>query len=167
MKLRETLVTFLALAAIGLASYFAYRFETKPNPNFCNICNRPIHGGMAFLIDVDGHTEHACCPRCGMHYTVNRPGKVTKAWATDLNSGASIPAETAYYDEGGNVDYCAAHAEAVQRQPQAVAVREYDRCLPTLVAFKTRPEAQTYQKQHGGRVLNYAQAVQSVKEQDD
>jgi nitrous oxide reductase accessory protein NosL len=33
-----------------------------------------------------------------------------------------------------------------------------------LVAFKTRAEAETYQKEHGGRVLNYAQAVQSVKE---
>jgi nitrous oxide reductase accessory protein NosL len=32
------------------------------------------------------------------------------------------------------------------------------------VAFKTRAEADTYQKKHGGRVLNYAQAVQSVKE---
>jgi nitrous oxide reductase accessory protein NosL len=33
-----------------------------------------------------------------------------------------------------------------------------------VVAFKTRPEAETYQKEYGGRVLNYAEAVQSVKE---
>ena len=164
MKLRETLVTFLALAAIGLASYVAYRYETRPNPNLCNICGRAIHGGMSFLIQTDGHTEHACCPRCGMHYAVNHPGKVQKVWATDLNSGESIPADTAYYDEGGNIEYCAAHGEAVQRQPQGVSVRDYDRCLPTLVAFKTRAEAETYQKEHGGRVLNYAQAAQSVKE---
>jgi hypothetical protein len=164
MKLRETLVTFLALAAIGLASYVAYRYETRPNPNFCNICNRPIHRGMAFLVQTDGHTEHACCPRCGMHYAVNHAGKVKKVWATDLNSGESIPAQTAYYDEGGNIEYCAAHGEAVQRQPQGVSVRDYDRCLPTLVAFKTRAEAETYQKEHGGRVLDYAEAVRSVKQ---
>jgi hypothetical protein len=99
-----------------------------------------------------------------MHYALNHPGKVQKVWATDLNSGESIPAEAAYYDEGGNIDYCAAHGEAVQRQPEGVSVREYDRCLPTLVAFKTRAEAETYQKEHGGRVLNHAEAVQSVKE---
>lgn len=165
MKLRDTLVTFLALAAIGLASYFAYRYETRPDPNFCNICNRAIHGGMAFLIHTDGHTEHACCPRCGMHYAVNHPGKVQDVWATDLNSGKSIPAETAYYDEGGDIEHCAARGEAVQRQPQSLSGRDYDRCLPTLVAFKTRAEADTYQKKHGGRVLDYAQTLQSVKEE--
>jgi hypothetical protein len=67
MKLRETLVTFLALAAIGFASYFANRYETRPNPSFCNICNRPIHRGMAFLVETDGHTEHAC--RLVVEYT--------------------------------------------------------------------------------------------------
>jgi hypothetical protein len=164
MKLRDTLVTFLALAAIGVTSYFAVRYETKPNPNFCNICNRPIHRGMAFLVQTEGHMEHACCPRCGMHFALNHPGKAQKVWATDLNSGELMPAETAYYDEGGNIDYCAAHGEAVQRQPQSVSVRDYDRCLPTLVAFKTHAEAETYQKEHGGRVLNYGEALQSVKE---
>jgi len=99
-----------------------------------------------------------------MHYALNHPGKVQKAWATDMNSGQLVSAETAYYDEGGNINYCAAHGEAVQRQPQGVSVRDYDRCLPTLVAFKTRAEAEIYQKEHSGRVLNYAEALQSVKE---
>ena len=164
MKLCDTLVTLLALAVISLTSYFAYRYEARPNPNSCNICNRPIHPGMSFLVETDGRTEHACCPRCGMHYALNNPGKAQKLWATDMNSGKMIPAQTAYYDEGGNINYCAAHGEAVQRQPQGVSVRDYDRCLPTLVAFKTRAEAETYQSEHGGRVLNYAEAVQSVKE---
>ena len=163
MKPRDTLVTLLALVAIGLASYLAYRYETRPNPNFCNICNRPIHPGMSFLVQTDGHTERACCPRCGMHYALNHPGRDQRLWATDINSGKMIPAETAYYDEGGNINYCAAHGEAVQRQPQGVSVRDYDRCLPTLVAFATRAEAETYQREHGGRVLNYAEALQSVK----
>jgi len=164
MKLRDTLVTLLALVAIGLASYLAYRYETRPNPNFCNICNRPIHPGMSFLVQTDGHTERACCPRCGMHYALNHPGKDQRLWATDINSAKMIPAATAYYDEGGNINYCAAHGEAVQRQPQGVSVRDYDRCLPTLVAFETRAEAETYQREHGGRVLNYAEALQSVKD---
>jgi hypothetical protein len=81
-----------------------------------------------------------------------------------MNSAKMIPAATAYYDEGGNINYCAAHGEAVQRQPQGVSVRDYDRCLPTLVAFTTRAEAETYQREHGGRVLNYAEALQSVKD---
>jgi hypothetical protein len=44
-------------------------------------------------------------------------------------------------------------------------VREYDRCLPTLVAFKTAQEAEAFQQRHGGRVLNYTQALASVRAQ--
>ncbi len=164
MKPREKLVTFLVLATIGVASYFVYRHEARLDPNTCNICNRPIQSGMSFLVETKGHTEHACCPRCGMHYALHNPEKDQKLWATDLNSGESIPAEAAYYDEGGNINYCAAHGKAVERQPQGVSVRDYDRCLPTMVAFKTRGEADAYQHDHGGRVLDYAQAAQSVKE---
>jgi hypothetical protein len=51
------------------------------------------------------------------------------------------------------------------REPQGVSMREYDRCLPTLVAFKTPQEAETYQQQHGGRVLSYSQALARVQEQ--
>ena len=165
MKVRDTLVTFLALAAIGLASYFAYRYETRASPNCCNVCNRPIHGGMAFLIDMVGHREYACCPRCGMHCVIDHPGRIQKAWATDMNSGELIAAESAYYNEGGNIECCAGRGKAIQRNPQGFSVRHYDRCLPTLVAFKTRAEAETFQKEHGGRVLSYAEALQDVQKQ--
>jgi hypothetical protein len=37
--------------------------------------------------------------------------------------------------------------------------------LVALVAIKTRDEAEAYQKQHGGRVLDYPQAIDSVKTQ--
>jgi ribosomal protein L24E len=164
MKLRDTLVTLLALAAIGLTSYFAYRRETRSDPNLCNICGRQIHPGMSFVVETDGRAEHACCPRCGMHFALSHHGKAQKLRATDMNSGKLIPAETAYYDEGGNINHCAAHGEAVERQPQGVSVRDYDRCLPTLVAFQTRAEAETYQKEHGGRVLSYSEALQSVRD---
>jgi nitrous oxide reductase accessory protein NosL len=33
------------------------------------------------------------------------------------------------------------------------------------VAFKTRAEAETYQKEHGGRLLSYTEAVHSVKDE--
>ena len=87
------------------------------------------------------------------------------AWATDINTGESIPAESATYVEGGDVQYCTHGDQPITRQPQGVSTREYDRCLPTLVAFKTPPEAQAYQQQHGGRVLTYSQALESVREQ--
>jgi hypothetical protein len=81
-----------------------------------------------------------------------------------LTSGRFIPAETATYVEGGDLAYCTMHSTPVERQPQGVSVRDFDRCLPSLVAFSTRHEAETFQKLHGGEVLEYSQAMESVKE---
>ncbi len=165
MKGKETLITLLALAAIGLTSYFAYRFERRPNPHLCAICNRDVHEGMSYRLEANGRTEYACCPRCGMHYQMQNGGAVKQAWATDVATGQQIPASEAYYDEGGDVQYCTHGESSVQRTPAGASVRGYDRCLPTLVAFKDRAQAEAYQKMHGGRVLTYAQATESMRAQ--
>jgi hypothetical protein len=98
-----------------------------------------------------------------MHYQIEHPGAAIKVWATDLASGRFIAAETASYVEGGDIAYCTMHSAPVTRQPQGVAVREYDRCLPSLVAFRSKQNAEDYQKQHGGQVLTYEQAIERVK----
>jgi hypothetical protein len=96
---------------------------------------------------------------------LHHPTSVRQALATDFASGRVIPAATAYYDEGGDVQYCTAGHPPVERGPQGVRRRAYDRCLPALVAFATRDEAEAYRKQHGGRILSYDQAVETVRTQ--
>jgi hypothetical protein len=124
---------------------------------------RPV---TAYRLKVGDRVVTACCPRCGMRAQVNREhGKPVAAWATDLNTGERIAAEAATYVEGGDVQYCTHSDQPVARQPHGVSTREYDRCLPTLVAFKTPQEAEAYKQQHGGRVLSYSQALASVREQ--
>jgi len=164
MNVKEFLITGLALAAIASVSILAYRHVTRPSQDLCQVCQRNLHHGVNYRLEMaDGTNETACCPRCGMHHQVERPESVTKAWATDLPTGEFIPADSAYYIEGGDVEYCTMHGGRVQREPQGVAVRAFDRCLPTLVAFRTQAEAESYQVQHGGRILKFAEAVESVK----
>jgi hypothetical protein len=164
MKAKEFWITALALAAIAAVSVLAYRHVTRPSQDLCQVCERSLHHGVNYRLEMaDGTSETACCPRCGMHHQVERPESVTKAWATDLPTGESIAAESAYYIEGGDVEYCTMHEGRVQREPQGVAVRAFDRCLPTLIAFRTQQGAEAYRGQHGGEVLTYQQAVERVK----
>ena len=167
MKRRDIIVTLVALAAIGVTSFFAYRYERRrESAGMCPFCDRMVHPITAYRVTVGGHMVTACCPRCGMHAQVNQDvGKPGQARATDVNTGESVPADSATYVEGGDLQYCTHGDQPVTRQPHGVSVREYDRCLPTLVAFKTPQEAEAYQKQHGGRVLSYSQALESVREQ--
>jgi hypothetical protein len=165
VRAKSFLVTVAALVAIVGVSLLAYRWEVPRKPAICQVCGRDIPKQTAYRMDTAAGTIETCCPSCAMHYVLNHPGTVRQAWATDFGSGHTIPAKSAYYDEGGDVQYCTARHPPVERGPQGVRMRVYDRCLPTLVAFKTQQEAQAYQQQHGGRILSYTQALASVREQ--
>jgi len=167
MKPRGMIVTLVALLAIGATSFWAYRYEQRrEQAGTCPFCDRMVHPATAYRIKVDNHVVEACCPRCGMRAQVNQEReKGGTAWATDVNTGENIAAESATYVEGGDVQYCAHGNQPMMREPHGTSTREYDRCLPTLVAFKTPQEAKAYQQQHGGRVLSYRQALASVREQ--
>lgn len=99
-----------------------------------------------------------------MHYELLHAGSVKDAFARDFYTGAEIPAQKAFYVEGGNQVYCA-HVQPVERKEmQSAAQLAYDRCIPALVAFATADGANRYRAEHGGRLLNYSEAQGSVRE---
>ena len=164
MRGKRLFVTVVVIAlAIG-AGFLVYHWETSKQPAVCEICGRGIPKQTEFRIETAHGTLYACCPRCAMHHMINHPGEARKELATDLNSGRLIPAQSAYYDEGGDVQYCTLQHPAMERVPdQGVKMRVYDRCLPVMVAFSTRDEAEAYRQQHGGRVVTFDQALQDVR----
>jgi hypothetical protein len=73
MKARGIVVTLVALVAIGVTSFFAYRYEQKrETPETCPFCDRMVHPITAYRLKVGDYLLAACCPRCGMHAEVNR-----------------------------------------------------------------------------------------------
>jgi len=167
MKPRNMIVTLVVLLAIGVTSFWAFRYEQRrERAGMCPFCDRMVHSATAYRIKVGNRVVEACCPRCGMHAQVNqRLGTNGIAWATDVDTGEQVSAESAVYVEGGDVHYCTHGDQPIVREPHGASTREYDRCLPTLVAFKTPQEAEAYQERHGGRVLSYSQALASVRQQ--
>jgi hypothetical protein len=165
MRSKSILLTVVALVAIGAAALVAYRWEASKQPLVCQICGRDVPKQTEFHVETTDGTLTACCPRCAMHYMIDHPRQIRGARATDYATGRLIEAKSAYYDEGGDVQYCTLRAPAVERGPNdGVRLRVYDRCLPVLVAFASSAEAEAYRLQHGGRVLTYDQALESVRE---
>ena len=119
---------------------------------------------MSYRVEVGEKSEIACCARCGMHYELTHPGTAKRASARDFITGGEIPAEKAFYVEGGNQEYCAHVQPVVRRENQSTAELAYDRCTPPLVAFASSEQAEKYRAAHGGRVLDYSQATESVRE---
>ena len=166
MKAKEYLITGIALAAMAVVYMLAYRHETRLSPGTCQVCERGLHAGLVYRLELmNGAVEEACCPRCGMHFALSHPGTVRQAWATDFTSGVHIAAPAAYYVEGGDEEFCALHAKPLERAPQGISVLAYDRCLPTLVAFGAEQGAEAYRRQHGGHVVTYDQALSDARVQ--
>jgi len=163
MQRRSILVTALTVVALAGVILFAYHSRSSKQPLLCQVCGRVVPKQTEFRIETTHGNLIACCPRCAMHYMLDHSNEVRGARATDYASGRLIDAHSAFYDEGGDVQYCTRLAPAVERGPNdGTRLRTYDRCLPVLVAFAARPEAEQYRDEHGGRVLTYDQALQSV-----
>jgi hypothetical protein len=163
MKFKDALISLASIAAITALGVWAFFSISRPAPDLCGVCERGMHHGVTYRLELARGFEDACCPRCGMHFQIEHPGEIKHALATDLPSGKLIPAESAFYVEGGDISHCTLHEAPVARQPQGVSVRDYDRCLPSLVAFGSRQSAEAYQKEHGGELLDYPQAMEKVK----
>jgi hypothetical protein len=97
-----------------------------------------------------------------MHFQTTNANRVRAAWATDYATGEKIGSEHAFYVEGSDLMTCCS-ATPLKRELERTYELVWDRCLPSLIAFKTQAEAQQFRQQHGGRLLDYVEAVESVK----
>jgi len=161
---RRLILSASILVLAVLVGTVILRREAERSNQICQVCQRPVHAGMGYRLVLAKGYETACCPRCGIHYDLHHPGNVHAAFAKDFYTGADIPAEKASYVEGGNEVYCG-HVQPLERKElESAAQLAYDRCTPALVAFATEDGANKYRAEHGGRLLNYAEARESVRE---
>ena len=121
-------------------------------PEHCWVCQREIHSQVrATLTLADGKQVPACCPRCALHYREEPGNKVRRIQVTDYATGETLPLDRAYLVEGSDETPCLHHPPVVDeaRAPMQVC---YDRCMPSLIAFKTSPEASAFLAEHGGEL---------------
>ena len=97
-----------------------------------------------------------CCPRCGL-YLQSKRSDIVKSEVADFNSGQLMKAETAYYVEGSSVHLCCSEGGVQKDRAGASYERTWDRCLPSLVAFRTVKEAEQFAQRHGGTLKVYAE----------
>jgi hypothetical protein len=125
-------------------------------PQTCPVCQRAECKGMAFRMTLaNGKTIETCCPRCGLVHLRNRGLTAKTMEATDYTDGRWIDATKAVYVSGSDVSHCAA-TEARRDAFGCCAIKGYDRCLPSLIAFHDKESAAAFQKQHGGQLVAFS-----------
>jgi nitrous oxide reductase accessory protein NosL len=163
MKIGNFLIGLLLIVGVAGAGFFSYNYY-KARHRQCQICGRPIYPKMqATAVLKDKSQMETCCPRCALHAYVQRPSEVERIAVADYNGGEAIPAEKATFVEGSDVECCRPDPGAAPREPGVEYDLKFDRCAPGLHAFKTEAAALDFQRQYHGRMLNFAQALESVR----
>ena len=144
MTFRRVVLALLVLLGAACAA----------RPEHCWVCDREIHPQVRATLTLrGGRTAHACCPRCALHYRVANPGALGGIAVTDYPSGSSLSIDAAWMVEGSDETPCMHHPPVADptRTPMQVC---YDRCLPSLIAFRLEAQARAFAAEHGGTVLS-------------
>ncbi len=148
---RRWVAPFLAMALIASAC------STFESAAICQVCGRPIHGQVFYRVSLrDGSARDVCCPRCGLRFQVGRKD-VVGVQVTDFNSGKLIDATQALFVESSRVMLCCSDTKVQRDRSGAQYALNWDRCMPSLVAFETLEEAELFSRQKGGVVKDYSQ----------
>jgi hypothetical protein len=116
-----------------------------------------MHKVTTYRVTLSGEEVlEVCCPRCGLYLQRGREDIVRREVA-DFNSGAFLEAEQAYYVEGSSVHLCCSEGDVEKDRAGVSYERTWDRCLPSLIAFKTKEEARQFIENHGGVLKAYAE----------
>ena len=152
------IVTFVSLLGLVISlGYFTYA-QLRPVDS-CDICHRPIHEETAYLVQLDdGSSYRACCPRCGLRFRAER-ADATSAEVTDFDTGERIHAHRALFVENSSVNLC--QSKMLEQDRSGVQYRiAWDRCLPSLIAFKDREGAESFRRDYGGAIKTYGELLE-------
>jgi hypothetical protein len=157
---------FVGLAVICMAAllaYFVWAGKIAGGKPICEVCIRVTHTEASFKIGrADGSIKVTCCPRCGLAAVIQNGGRALDA--VDFSSQKRIVAAEAIYLEGSDIMECCTDI-GFRADEGSYQKMEYDRCMPSLLAFARRVDAEMVQQKHGGQIISFEEARQSVVRQ--
>jgi hypothetical protein len=149
------LVFATTLVAIG---YAGWHYVQARDRQWCPACERPIHAYATTIVSGDGGERTFCCLACALSERRQSNGRVRIARVTDYVTRQQVDPERAVIVRGSDVVPCAEHDSMRVGDDKQPMHTLYDRCLPSMLAFANRDQAEAFIRQHGGEVLTY-QAV--------
>jgi len=148
-RILQAVAALVLVAAVG-----AFIYVQTDSPEQCDVCYRPMHAETFYRIHLaNGETKDVCCPRCGLRFQEGRDD-VVGVEVTDFYARKRVDATTAYYVENSPIHFCS-HADVQEDRSGAQYEVAWDRCLPSLIAFASKDDAERFQRENGGNVKTY------------
>lgn len=156
MNKPRAMTIVLLLMAMFLAACQRPRQADK-----CAVCNRPVHSGMAAMYSDNGKPQTACCAACALAYERQTGKNVQIQQVTDYITGQALKPQDAMFVVGSDEHPCS-HQQVMLTEPRRLPLH-YDRCEPSVLAFREAGQAQNFAREHDGQVRTWAQVAAMVK----
>jgi hypothetical protein len=156
MTAKRVFAVFGALLFAACLGYLAFRVYRTSQLQQCYACARAIHAHSRTIALVNGRPKQFCCPACALseHEQEGQPIRITEL--TAFLTGERLTPGDAFIVKGSDVNMCAQTHELLNEDKRPVDLR-YDRCAPSMLAFRYRNEAAQFAHEHGGQVLPFTE----------
>ena len=111
----------------------------EPSPNQCAMCGKPVSERTVFIVQLEsGEQKRACCAHCGLMIQNHAKG-VQQSLTADYLRGHILSAGQAVYLLNSEMAVC---------------------CMPSVLTFGSRQDAEKFQTGFGGTIANMQEAVE-------
>ena len=115
--------------------------EIMPSPDVCALCQTRLSHRSDFVIQMaQGELLQACCPHCGL--LLMRRHTVTSALTRDFISFRMVNVTQAIFVLDSRVHLC---------------------CVPSVLCFATRQDAESFERGFGGTVLSFEDTLHHLE----
>ena len=143
------------IAVVAFAGYGVWEWQQQGQEDICQHSWRKIHPGVLTIGEVDGKEARFCCPACALT-TAQQTGKPVRVLRlTDFYPHQPLDPAKAFLVRGSEMNLCTHPHPLVSEEKQPFDVH-FDRCAPSILAFRSREEADAFRQEHGGEVLQIA-----------
>lgn len=143
-------------AIVTLALLLLAPLSCRGEPDRCAICHMLIPADTYTGVAMNGQRQIVCDPRCALTYQEQTGKSVALEVVTDFRSRARLDPRDAVYVTGSDVAPDS-HTTAVRAWPATTAELHWHRCLPSVLAFRSREDAEAFRREHGGRLTSFVE----------
>jgi hypothetical protein len=144
----------LLLAGFGPLLAACHRM-TAARAGECQMCRRPAHAESRSVASVNGREGSFCCLACALAAVEQGAKSLKIALIVDYESKARLDPERAFLVRSSDVNPCA-HRHSIFDASKRASQVAYDRCSPSVLAFRSRTSAERFMASHGGALVTLA-----------
>ncbi|MBV6433543.1 MAG: hypothetical protein IANPNBLG_03721 [Bryobacteraceae bacterium] len=145
----------------ALAGYAGWRMRAG-NADSCQLCARPLHARSKVTGLLEGKRKTFCCPACALTAHRQLREKVRILQLTDYATDTPLDPAAAFIVKGSNVNHCV-HGHAPLDRDHQPSAMDFDRCSPSLIAFRNERDAMEFIHNHGGRLERFSDLAASYQ----